>query len=223
MSNSWISAGDAAQNGFDPSTLIGWALGALGVAVAIIIGVVMYRRQFPKRRLEWSLSSRRLIFAEPFNADVTVIVDSLPVEDPYVNTFVIRSDSRADIPSASFDGNKPTRIRMEPGGALQIGAPTSSGIEISGGHGEGFEWAEFFIEPQLIRQGSGAQLEFVTSGPPRVEVHSPLIDIDVRQVATPAEREGASVLPPKTLLLGYFLGVIVALVSAYVLGINTRP
>lgn len=165
-----------------------WSVvGAIGgIGVATLVGVLTFRRQFPKRRVEWWVESRRLIAATGQIKNLEIKVEGLDVDDPYLNTLSLYSNSRADIPSSAFDAGQRIRVKITKGGALQLAPDEDLGIKIAGGHGEGFEWAEFGLDPQLIRKRAEGRLVFVSSGPPSVEVEFPLIDIETRRL-TPSQ------------------------------------
>jgi len=175
---------------------VDWALlwgvvGAVAGTLALIgvpYSIVAYHRGNPKRRLEYWVESTRLVAAASGKIkNLDIKVQGVDVSDPYLNTLVLVSNSRADIPSSAFDGAKPILVKITKGGALQLeGDEPSDGIKVSGGRGEGFEWAEHSIPPQLIRKQAEGRLIFVSSGPPTVELEFPLIDIETRRL-TPAQ------------------------------------
>jgi|tagenome__1003787_1003787.scaffolds.fasta_scaffold20417244_1 hypothetical protein len=154
------------------------ALALVGVAFAI----ASYFKSNPKRRLEYVVTSQKLVNGVlPSGSAVKIAINGVEIADPYFVNVSIVSNSRADIPSTSFDGGAPIRIRSEPGGALMLNADeaNAASIGVTGGHGEGMEWAEFVIEPQLIRKRSNVTLTFVSNGPPNVTVAGDLVDIDI--------------------------------------------
>lgn len=167
---------------------VGAIVGLFALVAAVVIGVVMYRRQFPKRRLDYWVESTPLVAsAASAVSGLEVRVSGMKVLDPHLNTFVITSNSRADIASSAFDAQKPIRIEIVSGGAMHL--PLSNEpheIKFTSGQGRGLEWAEFQIGPQLIRKGMEGRLLFVSSGPPEMNFDLPLVDIESRHL-TPAQ------------------------------------
>jgi len=166
-----------------------WSIvGALGgIVAAVLIGLATYHRQFPKRSIDWWVESTRMMAssgAAHFDS-VEVKVNRIVVLDPYLNTLTLFANSRADIPSAVFDQGQVITIRVTSGGILKLDSPADDTITFGGGHGEGFDWGEVEISPQLIRKGAEGHLVFVSAGAPTVEVDSPLVDIDVRRLMPP--------------------------------------
>lgn len=163
-------------------------VGAVAGVVAVIIGLVTYLRANPKRRIEYSTEAVRLLSSRAKIEGLEVKVRNLPIPDPHLVTLRLRSNSRADIPSSSFDGGKDLVFRVEPGGALLLSS-ANDGIRTEGSEGLGFEWARFPIPPQLIKKRATGTITFVSAGEPVVAVEgdSPLIDIDVREVRAPLD------------------------------------
>lgn len=189
-----VSAAQSAA-GFDWGNF--WAaLGALAGVLALvgaIFAIAGYFKANPKRRLEFSVAPQRLIADSlPEGSTFRVEINGIEIRDPYLVRLSLFSNSRADIPSTAFDGAKPIRIRSEPGGALLLNEDVSGvgGISVSGGHGEGMEWAEFQINPQLIRKRSSVEVIFVTDGPPSIAVTGELVDIEIAEVTAKAARVG---------------------------------
>lgn len=180
-----IGAGVSAESGVWDWGLF-WAIVAAVVGALALIGVVYavvgYYRDHPKRQLEYTVSSRRLVESTP-KAPLEVRVSGIDVPNPYLVEFRLVSNSRADIPSSSFDAGKGLSIRVQPGGAFVLGDGGARGqIETNGGRGDGWDWAEFDVHPQLIRKESRLELDFISNGPPGVRVTSPLIDVPVVDV-----------------------------------------
>jgi len=187
MSAESLAQGSAQE--FDWATF--WAATAAVVGtlalVGVVVAVISYFKQFPKRRLEYVVSYQRLVTGVlPKGSVLRVEIEGVEVSDPYLVSILFESNSRADISSVAFDGGRPIKVRMEPGGALVLNQheAQAAAISVSGGHGEGLDWAEFAIEPQLIRKKARGQLIFVSDGPPHVSIESPLVDIEVREFDT---------------------------------------
>ncbi|MGU3358668.1 hypothetical protein ACLBWJ_15545 [Microbacterium sp. M4A5_1d] len=179
-----------------------WAI--VGVAVTVIVGfytVITYYRANPKRRLEYAVEVVRLVAAPTAIENLDVRVNGLQIQDPHLVTLRLFSNSRADIPSGSFDDGRPLVFRVEPGGALLL-SETDDGIRFGGSSGHGFEWATFPITPQLIKKRASGSITFVSAGKPRIviEDRAPLIDIEVRHVRPSPENAGNPFAPRRLLL-----------------------
>lgn len=183
---------------------VGAAFGALAL-VGVGFQIVSYFREHPKRRLEYTVKSRPLVIAAR-GATLEVKVDGVEVKHPHLVEFRLVSNSRADVPSSAFDAGKPLKIRVEPGGALVLADGVTGTIESSRGEGYGWEWAEFRVEPQLIRKASQLTLNLVSSGKPTVTVSSPLIDVPVWDVTKRPDRNSL-------LMIVFFLTLSVGIVS----------
>jgi len=164
-------------------TVIGAVVGTLAL-VGVAFQIVSYYRDHPKRRVEYTVHSARLVASRRKINDMVVTVRGVVVDDPHLVTVNLYSNSRADIPSTAFDAGRSMRIRVEPGGALTLDGPDfRGGIQVNGGHGDGFAWAEFAVPPQLIRKRSEGSITFVSSGTPKITLDAPLVDVDVREVS----------------------------------------
>lgn len=186
----WANEATEAVGGWDWGLF--WTVVAAVVGVLALTGVVFtiigYYRDHPKRRLEYTVRSRRLVQATP-RAPLEVKVSGIDVPDPHLVEFRLVSNSRADIPTSAFDAGLPLRIQVSKGGAFVLGAErTNGGIQTSGGHGEGWDWAEFEVGPQLIRKGSSLELDWISNGTPVVNIDSPLVDVNVWNVTRRPKR-----------------------------------
>lgn len=156
-------------------SVVGGVVGSLA-----LIGVVFQLRSYfldhPKRQLEYTVTSRRLVESAP-QAKLEVRVSGIEVPDPHLVEFRLRSNSRADIPTSAFDNGNAIKVRVEPGGAFPL--DLSGEIRATGGASRGWESAEFQIKPQRIGKGSVLALDFISNGEPGVRVDSPLIDVPI--------------------------------------------
>lgn len=190
------------------STDIWGPLGAIAAVLAlvgIVVGVITYRRQFPKRKIEYTVDAVRLMAQALPAGTVEVKVQGIEVSDPYLTTISFVSSSRADIPSSAFDAGRSIVVHVEPGGAVLLERSSEvDSIAFSGGKGEGMDWAEFRAAPQLVRAGATGTISFVSDGPPTVTVDSPLVDIKVIEV-----RPELSERKERNRLLGAAIGAAV--------------
>lgn len=158
-----------------------WTIGGIVTTLlaTVVIAIVSDRRAHPKRQLEYTVRTRRLVQASP-DLGLQIRANGIEVPDPYLVEFRLRSNSRADIPSSAFDAGKNLLIRVEPGGAFVLGTEGARGaIRTNAGHGEGWDWAEFSVGPQLIRPGAVLELNWISNGEPTVKADSPLVDVPV--------------------------------------------
>ncbi|WP_431805235.1 hypothetical protein [Microbacterium sp. bgisy203] len=115
----WGAANTPASDAWDWT--LTWTI--IGVAVALVVGafaVAGYFRDHPKRRLEYTVTTRRLIQSTP-DLGLEVRVNGVEIADPHLVEFRLRSNSRADIPTSAFDAGRDLTFRVEPGGALVVG------------------------------------------------------------------------------------------------------
>lgn len=188
----WVSEATETSGGWDWVlfwTVVAAVVGALAL-VGVVFAVIGYYRDHPKRQLEITIKSRRLVQSTS-KVTLEVKVGGIDVPDPYLVEVRLASNSRADIASSTFDAGRNLKIRVQPGGAFVLGeGRADGGIQVSGAHGEGWDQAEFVIAPQLIRKGSTLALDFISNGTPNVMVDSPLIDVPVVDVTNrPKGRE----------------------------------
>ncbi len=195
-------------------TVVGVAIGA----IAAVYTAVTYYRANPKRRLEFAVEVVRLVSAPTEIKNLDVRLNGLQIPDPHLVTLRVFSNSRADIPSDSFDAARPLVFRVEPGGALLL-SKADGGIHIDGGEGLGFEWANVPVRPQLIKKRTSGSITFVSSGKPEIRLlgGSPLIDIDVREVR-PAPEYASNPFGPRR--SPEFLPIVVAGLSLVSLGVT---
>jgi hypothetical protein len=146
--------------------------------VGVVYQVRSYRRDNPRRRIDYTVTTRRLVESNP-HSSLEIRANGQEVPNPYLAELRLTSNSKADIPSTAFDAGRPIRIRVEPGGAFVVGKVADEGIHTTGGHGNGWEWAEMEIGPQLIRKGARLSLDFISNGQPEVRIESSLVDVPV--------------------------------------------
>lgn len=160
----------------------GTAWTALGVVVAVVIGIVTvviqlfsHRRQNPKRRLNYNYTLIPMVFLKtPASREVTVKVGDKVLAEPYFLTFTIESVSRVDIPSASFDDGKP--LEFDLGGAVVHKVIE----ELNGGVAVNTTEASLQVAPQLIGREATTIVAIIVDGKPRPKPpRKVLLDVDV--------------------------------------------
>ncbi|MFJ2354495.1 hypothetical protein [Frigoribacterium sp. NPDC087798] len=182
---------------------------------AIVVPVVIFRRQSPKRSLTYEGMWRPMVVLR--SSRLSVFYDGKMVLDPHFSTFVIESKSRADISSASFDGGDDITFDTK----LEILAgsfQTEGDIEVR-------ETPRGFAVPaQLITKGSAVRISFLTEGKPSppLAVRSSLIDIDVVRL-TPASEVRKTRRSRFTFVLSFYLAIIsiVVAVASFISLINS--
>ena len=165
-------------------TIIGAVAGVLAL-IGIVIGVITYRRQFPKRELQYEVETFQLLreYSHPASG-LKVLLDGRAIADPHVVRIKVSSRSRADIPTASFDSGAP--IEFESSKPIVITGWTaksdsSIGLEMNTADRliTGFR-----VPAQLIRRKASGAVAGIAEGKPSVIVTSKsLIDIDVNRVS----------------------------------------
>lgn len=198
-----------------------WSAVAVVIGMLTLIGVVYavvgYYRDHPKRQLEYTVKSFRMVQTAP-RAMLEVKVNGMAVADPHLVQFRMSSNSRADIPSSAFDAGNSLNIRVSPGGAAVLGDLTREAIEVNSRVGDDWEWAEFEIPPQLIRKGANLSFDFISNGPPNMTVTSPLVDVPVHN-ATLRPKWGEYIRSIFTIMAG-LLGEFF-LIAAPLLGVES--
>lgn len=165
------------------------SLALIGVAVAL----VAYRRQFPKRRVAYGYDSRSLLRPHGLpQGDLEVRIQGTVVGEPHFVELQLWSESRADIPSDSFDAKQPITfdVRAEnvvPG--WSAGEVAVDIVPLASGDG-----VQVVVAPQLIRKRGRATVTFVTDGKPTIESKSPLIDIPLAMEYDSSERDSRPTL-----------------------------
>lgn len=168
------------------------AIGALA-GVAALGGVYFtartYRRQFAKREMQYRVTAVPLIRDGAAHARLRVMRGDAELQNPFLLTVSIRSASRSDIPSITFDGGRPIVFEVSPT-MLVTETSTTSNESI------GFTWTDQDVDggaehaqilPQLVRRRAYGMFSAVVDGRPTVTVVSPLIDVPLTEVL-PTER-----------------------------------
>ncbi|RPE78961.1 MULTISPECIES: hypothetical protein [unclassified Frondihabitans] len=165
-----------------------WAIvGASVTAVGVVVAVVIFRRQTPKRSLAYFGKSGRLVAIR--SDSFKVLYRDVAVAEPFLTIGTVESRSRADIGSASFDGGMPVSFDFAADvleGSFQVTGKLSALPTARG----------FQILPQKIARGASAEFSFVTDGRPgRASVTNSLLDIAVQRVVPGARSKSLERLP----------------------------
>jgi len=154
-----------------------WSIGgSLAAVLAVVTSVLIYRRQFPKRRLTYSISWSPLLNRthDEFNDEkLEIRYGGRPMLAPYIGLVEVFSNSRADIPTDSFDSRAPVVFDF----STEI-------VSASIPDPQDLHWlasgSQLLIPAQLIRQKAGFFATVVVEGAPTtVKTTSSLIDIPV--------------------------------------------
>lgn len=181
-----------------------WAAAAAIVGVLALVGVVVslfaYRKQFPRRRVDYTVEATRLLMDNPVSQLLTVSYEGRALVDPYLLRINFQSISRADIPSGLFDAQRPIQVEVTP--PMRI-----LGHSVTADDAIGLTWsvqdelgqtALAEIPPQLIRPGAEGEFLALTDGLPYVVVRNSLIDVNV----APAKESKVSLLGLAGAILG---------------------
>jgi prepilin-type N-terminal cleavage/methylation domain-containing protein len=169
----------------------GLVIGSFSLLVTVVAGVVALvalLRQFPRRRLEVTTTSSIVLPGALPEVESRLAA----FHNPYLLVIELRSSSRADIPSAMFDGGRPLACRFED----QI-------LLLEGLHAGDISWSvvgnEVQVKPQLIRPRSFLRARLIVENrTPTFGVESPLIDVPIsmKHKEIPVQTSVAAIRPP---------------------------
>ncbi|QKJ20248.1 hypothetical protein [Microbacterium hominis] len=154
-------------------------LGVLGTLAAIVVAVVIYRRQFPRQRVDHALEITPVLTraSDSLKDAVRISFRDHQLADPYLLRLELHSRSRADIASAQFDGARPLRFELGRSAIPLSQADDDSPIAVE------LVDSALEVKPDLIRKGARANVIVLTDGKPEMTVDNPLINIDVSRAA----------------------------------------
>jgi hypothetical protein len=163
------------------------AVAAVATIAALYFGVRTYLRSFPKRSLRYEVENIPILSdGSSALVGVRILLGNREFKNPWLTTVTVRSHSRADIESASFDSGRP--IVFTSSLPLYVSQGTKAGVD-----NIGFDWVDYndgtgtvtlSIRPQLIRPKARGSFVVLSDGEPRFEVDPSLINIDVDERAT---------------------------------------
>ncbi|WP_341998571.1 hypothetical protein MRBLWH7_000341 [Microbacterium sp. LWH7-1.2] len=167
-------------------TIVGAVAGSLAL-IGVFVTFVGYRRQFPKRRMAFGFESRSLLRPHDLpRGDLEVRVRGTVLDEPHFVELQIWSESRADIPSASFDAGHPITLDVLADNVIPVLSWGEIGVDVAtrpDGRG-----VTVTIAPQLIRKRAHVSMTLMSDGAPRVEPSSSLIDIPLVKKYDSADR-----------------------------------
>lgn len=171
--------------------LVGWIVAAVLSVIAIIVTVIATRRWGNRRAgAEWYVDAVPLLAAGASSTALEVTFRNAPVKDPVLVTFGIVNTGQRDITSEMFDASRSIVVRL---GAPLYGVTQHAGNPdlVSPALGTPADNACVELRPRLLKRGEAWQFSAVVSGTPTVQVEAPLIDTDLKELATPeVESEG---------------------------------
>jgi hypothetical protein len=148
---------------------IGTIVGLVSAVATIVAAIVLYRRQFPKRQIRYGVRVSPLVAQS--HAGLELRYQGQVLSSPRLAIVRVRSRSRADIPSSSFDAGRAIRIVFDD---RVIGSSSDEDQDI--------QWEiygyQLWIPPQLIRAKSELEVSLVVDGDSDgYSFESPLVDI----------------------------------------------
>ena len=139
---------------------------------AVVVPVLIYRRQSPKRRLDYSFEVTPLMSSE---VGLDVSYRGVTLANPHIVQVTVRSASRGDIPSSDFDASRKVEFRLRP---RQVAILKMSGSMTMTLLDDGFA-----LPPQLIRPKSFIVCQFLCDGPlDHVDTVNSLINVGLVNV-----------------------------------------
>lgn len=197
------------------------AIAGLAALTGLYFAIRTYRRQFARRELQYSVSAVQLINEGAADARLRVMLGDVELAQPHLLTVTIRSTSRVDIPSASFDAGRPLIFSVSPHivsmGSIAAGTDTIqlswAGVDIDGAA------RSVEMPPQLIRPDARGEFSAVVDGPPHVSVTSPIIDVPVVHLSSvskslPAAFRAATIWATSAIVAA-LLATLISLLSGW--------
>jgi hypothetical protein len=193
--------------------VIFWTVTGVAIAaVTLVFGALVYFRQFPKRQLVYRLEVAPMLRAR--SVELEVRYKGRELSNPYFVQLRVRSRSRADISSSSFDAQKDVVFEF---GREMIGYSTAMQERLVLENSP----TAVFLKPQKIGPNAWFRVSFVTDGEPdNVRIDNSLLDIKVVAEVEPGRRRWFERLS-NPFLPGLIAGVVTLLtVLAVSLAIN---
>lgn len=178
-------------------------LGGAGLIVAIltIAVTVLATRHWGNRRarLDVEIDAIPLLPGGVGPGLLEVTYKGIPVSAPHLVTVALRNTGPRDLASGMFDNGRSIAVRFDQtfygltaaNGGVQAIAPAV---------GASADQAIVSVGPALLKRGTSWSFSAVTTGPVGVNVDAPLIDTDVRAIAS--ANEGGTELTLRLSVLG---------------------
>jgi hypothetical protein len=147
----------------------------LGIVIASVLTVYVYRRTNPKRIVRYRMEVTSLLSHNSLaGGRLVVSLGAHAVASPHIVTITVWSSGRADIPSQAFDGGKPM--------IFDLGAPILEGVPEDVPQEPQIlieQPSRLALRPALLRKGFESRIQVVVDGTPNLQVTHSLIDIPV--------------------------------------------
>lgn len=176
----------------DAGTWLG--LAALVVAILAIPATILATRRWGNRRarLDVEIDAIPLLPEGVGSALLEVTYRDIPVSAPHLVTVMLRNSGPRDLASGMFDNGRSITVKFDQ--TFYGLTAVNGGVQtISPGIGSRADEAVVRVKPALLKRGSSWSFSAVTTGPVEVEVDAPLIDTDVRAIAS-NNRGGAEIM-----------------------------
>ena len=172
----------------DAVTVLTLALVVLAI-LTIVVTVYLWRLGPPRKKIIYRMPPAISLLAphSEFRALRNITVnfenergDVFSVPNPYFASLNVENESRRDISVKDFDDNKSLVFDLGANIVSRLGGlPSDETMPLSD---EELYIGERTIEvrPCLIRKGTGLSLNLLLSGPPRLTIKNPLINVDVQ-------------------------------------------
>lgn len=157
------------------------AIGLGSIVVPSIVAILVYRRQAPKRELWWDYIYDSITPDAPtsLTGRLSVNIDGVPVEDPYLIRLRFWSTGKADVQSSAFDQGKPIAFVVDAPILGEYEAPVIGGLDTAAVSVDG---QRVLIAPTLLRQDCAIAVRLIVSGRPIVMEESSIVDVRLRRM-----------------------------------------
>lgn len=175
----------------DAGTWLG--LAALVVAILAIPATILATRHWGNRRarLDVEIDAIPLLPEGVGPGLLEVTYRDIPVSAPHLVTVMLRNSGPRDLASGMFDNGRSITLKFDQ--TFYGLTAVNGGVQtISPGIGARADEAVVRVKPALLKRGSSWSFSAVTTGPVEVDVDAPLIDTDVRAIAS-NNRGGAEI------------------------------
>lgn len=157
---------------------ITFSLGIVTVLAAVVVPILISRKENPKRELVYDHYVERLLGDHAAGLGLVLSHNEVPLGNPYLVTLIVVSTGRADIGSERFDERRPIRFK--------VSVPVLVDLDGSDDATEApllrfnAERGAYEIHPALINRNARISCRFLVEGKPKIDVVNPLRDIEVK-------------------------------------------
>ncbi|AMY54369.1 hypothetical protein [Rhodococcoides fascians] len=160
-------------------------LAALVVAILAVPATILATRHWGNRRarLDVEIDAIPLLPEGVRTGLLEVTYRDIPVRAPHLVIVTLRNSGPRDLASGMFDNGRSITVKFDQ--TFYGLTAVNGGVQtISPGIGARANEAIVCVKPALLKRGSSWSFSAVTTGPVEVNVDAPLIDTDVRAVAS---------------------------------------